>query len=90
MIGDTLYDAEAARGAGTVAAGLLTGGFAREALTEAGCLVGLHQILFRGQRLLVRGANLEPNWPPTGAERTPRVWLDATGAKIRGGKWPIR
>jgi phosphoglycolate phosphatase-like HAD superfamily hydrolase len=39
MIGDTPYDAEAAVGAGTAAAGLLTGGFAREALTEAGCFV---------------------------------------------------
>jgi phosphoglycolate phosphatase-like HAD superfamily hydrolase len=37
MIGDTPYDAEAARGAGTAAAGLLTGGFAKEALAEAGC-----------------------------------------------------
>jgi len=36
-IGDTPYDAEAARGAGASAAGLLTGGFAREALKEAGC-----------------------------------------------------
>jgi HAD superfamily hydrolase (TIGR01549 family) len=39
MIGDTPYDAEAAAGAGTAAAGLLTGGFAREALAEAGCFV---------------------------------------------------
>jgi HAD superfamily hydrolase (TIGR01549 family) len=39
MIGDTPYDAEAARGAGTAAAGLLTGGFSKEALTEAGCFV---------------------------------------------------
>jgi phosphoglycolate phosphatase-like HAD superfamily hydrolase len=39
MIGDTPYDAEAAIGAGTAAAGLLTGGFAKEALTEAGCFV---------------------------------------------------
>jgi HAD superfamily hydrolase (TIGR01549 family) len=37
MIGDTPYDAEAALGAGTAAAGLLTGGFAKEALVEAGC-----------------------------------------------------
>jgi HAD superfamily hydrolase (TIGR01549 family) len=37
MIGDTPYDAEAAIGAGTAAAGLLTGGFSREALTGAGC-----------------------------------------------------
>jgi HAD superfamily hydrolase (TIGR01549 family) len=37
MIGDTPYDAEAARSAGVAAAGLLTGGFAKEALLEAGC-----------------------------------------------------
>jgi len=37
MIGDTPYDAEAGLGAGTAAAGLLTGGFAREALIKAGC-----------------------------------------------------
>jgi hypothetical protein len=35
MIGDTPYDAEAALGAGTSAGGLLTGGFAREALEGA-------------------------------------------------------
>lgn len=39
MIGDTPYDAEAALGAGASAAGLLPGGFAREALAEAGCFV---------------------------------------------------
>ncbi|MEA2943710.1 MAG: hypothetical protein QOD09_4239 [Bradyrhizobium sp.] len=39
MIGDTPYDAEAADAAGIAAAGLLTGGFAREALAEAGCVV---------------------------------------------------
>jgi phosphoglycolate phosphatase-like HAD superfamily hydrolase len=38
MVGDTPYDAEAAVGAGTSAAGVLTGGFSREALLEAGCL----------------------------------------------------
>ena len=37
MIGDTPYDAEAARGAGTAAAGLLTGGFVESVLTDAGC-----------------------------------------------------
>jgi phosphoglycolate phosphatase-like HAD superfamily hydrolase len=37
MIGDTPYDAEAARGAGTAAAGLLTGGLVDEVLTDAGC-----------------------------------------------------
>ncbi|MEA2836451.1 MAG: hypothetical protein QOD89_1001 [Bradyrhizobium sp.] len=44
MIGDTPYDAEAARGAGTAAAGLLTGGFAKEALAEAGCFVVAHEL----------------------------------------------
>jgi len=38
MIGDTPYDAEAAYAAGTAAAGVLTGGFSKEALTEAGAL----------------------------------------------------
>ena len=37
MIGDTPYDAEAGLEAGTAAAGVLTGGFAQEALREAGC-----------------------------------------------------
>jgi HAD superfamily hydrolase (TIGR01549 family) len=38
MIGDTPYDAEAAQGAGTAAAGVLTGGFSKETLMQAGCL----------------------------------------------------
>jgi len=37
MIGDTPYDAEAASGAGTAAAGVLSGGFTEEALRGAGC-----------------------------------------------------
>jgi phosphoglycolate phosphatase-like HAD superfamily hydrolase len=37
MVGDTPYDAEAGLAAGTKAAGVLTGGFSTEALTEAGC-----------------------------------------------------
>jgi HAD superfamily hydrolase (TIGR01509 family) len=48
MIGDTPYDAEAATAAGTAAAGLLTGGFTREALTKAGCFAvagGLRELL---------------------------------------------
>jgi HAD superfamily hydrolase (TIGR01549 family) len=44
MIGDTPYDAEAAIGAGTAAAGLLTGGFSREALTGAGCFAVASQL----------------------------------------------
>jgi phosphoglycolate phosphatase-like HAD superfamily hydrolase len=37
MVGDTPYDAEAASGAGTAAAGVLTGGFSADALSGAGC-----------------------------------------------------
>ena len=37
MIGDTPYDAEAGLEAGTKAAGVLTGGFSTEALSQAGC-----------------------------------------------------
>lgn len=57
MIGDTPYDAEAASGAGTAAAGLLTGGFAKQALLQAGCfavadeLLELPAILKAGQRV---------------------------------------
>jgi phosphoglycolate phosphatase-like HAD superfamily hydrolase len=56
MIGDTPYDAEAASGAGIAAAGLLTGGFAKQALLEAGCfavadaLLELPAIFKAGQR----------------------------------------
>jgi HAD superfamily hydrolase (TIGR01549 family) len=37
MIGDTPYDAEAAHGASTGSAGVLTGGFSKETLLQAGC-----------------------------------------------------
>jgi phosphoglycolate phosphatase-like HAD superfamily hydrolase len=37
MIGDTPYDAEAGLEAGTKAAGVLTGGFSAQVLSEAGC-----------------------------------------------------
>jgi HAD superfamily hydrolase (TIGR01549 family) len=37
MVGDTPYDAEAARGAGVVAIGVLTGGFSKEILQASGC-----------------------------------------------------
>jgi HAD superfamily hydrolase (TIGR01549 family) len=39
MIGDTPYDAEAGLEAGTSAGGVLTGGFTRPALIDAGCFV---------------------------------------------------
>jgi phosphoglycolate phosphatase-like HAD superfamily hydrolase len=57
MVGDTPYDAEAAIEAGTSAAGVLTGGFSREALLEAGCfavagdLLGLVSRLERGEQV---------------------------------------
>jgi HAD superfamily hydrolase (TIGR01509 family) len=38
VVGDTPYDAEAARSAGLVAVGVLCGGFPEEALREAGCV----------------------------------------------------
>jgi len=45
MVGDTPYDAEAAIEAGASAAGVLTGGFAREALLEAGCFAVADDLL---------------------------------------------
>jgi phosphoglycolate phosphatase-like HAD superfamily hydrolase len=44
MIGDTPYDTEAAMATGVASIGLLSGGFAREALVEAGALDVLEQI----------------------------------------------
>jgi hypothetical protein len=44
MIGDTPYDAEAASGAGTAAAAVLTGGFTVEALRGAGCVAVADEI----------------------------------------------
>jgi HAD superfamily hydrolase (TIGR01549 family) len=44
MIGDTPYDAEAASGASTAAAGVLTGGFSVEALFGAGCFAVAREI----------------------------------------------
>jgi phosphoglycolate phosphatase-like HAD superfamily hydrolase len=38
VIGDTPYDAEAARKAGIKSIGVLTGGFAEQALKDAGCI----------------------------------------------------
>jgi HAD superfamily hydrolase (TIGR01549 family) len=49
MIGDTPYDAEAASGAGTAAAGVLTGGFSIDSLRGAGCFAIADEV----SRLLV-------------------------------------
>ena len=44
MIGDTPYDAQAARAAGVSALGVLTGGFRDQALKDAGCLAVVKEI----------------------------------------------
>jgi phosphoglycolate phosphatase-like HAD superfamily hydrolase len=59
MIGDTPYDAEAGLEAGTKAAGVLTGGFGFDVLSEAGCLAvandlaGLVKNLLTGEETLL-------------------------------------
>jgi len=57
MIGDTPYDAEAASGAGTAAAGVLTGGFSIDALRGAGCFAIADEV----SRLLVYLENAKPS-----------------------------
>jgi HAD superfamily hydrolase (TIGR01549 family) len=44
MIGDTPYDAKAARAAGVSALGVLTGGFRDQALKDAGCFAVVREI----------------------------------------------
>ena len=44
MTGDTPYDAEAARGAGVTAFGVLTGGFSQATLKDAGCLAAIKEV----------------------------------------------
>ena len=60
MTGDTPYDAEAARGAGVSALGVLTGGFSETALKDAGCFAAIKEV---GE---MRGFLATP-------ERTPRI-----------------
>ena len=57
MIGDTPYDAEAASGAGTAAAGVLSGGFTEEALRGAGCFAVAGEI----SRLLTALEDTKPS-----------------------------
>ena len=54
MIGDTPYDGEAASGAGTAAAGVLTGGFSADALRGAGCFAVAGEISSRLPPLRIR------------------------------------
>jgi phosphoglycolate phosphatase-like HAD superfamily hydrolase len=44
MTGDTPYDAEAARGAGVSALGVLTGGFSQTSLKDAGCFAAIKEV----------------------------------------------
>jgi phosphoglycolate phosphatase-like HAD superfamily hydrolase len=58
MIGDTPFDAQAARSAGATAWGTLTGGHARSSLIDAGCSVVVSSVgdfepFFRREKPLV-------------------------------------
>jgi HAD superfamily hydrolase (TIGR01549 family) len=44
MTGDTPYDAQAARGAGISALGVLTGGFSQQTLKDAGCFAAIKEV----------------------------------------------
>jgi phosphoglycolate phosphatase-like HAD superfamily hydrolase len=57
VIRDTPYDAEAASGAGTATAGVLSGGFSPEALREAGCFAVADDV----SRLLVALEESDPS-----------------------------
>jgi phosphoglycolate phosphatase-like HAD superfamily hydrolase len=55
VVGDTPYDAEAARGAGMKSLGVLCGGFSEAALREAGCLA-----VYEGPQDLLRRYDESP------------------------------
>lgn len=55
VIGDTPYDAEAARGAGLKSIGVLSGGFPAEALRAAGCIA-----VYEGPSDLLSGYDASP------------------------------
>src|SRR5260370_4478651 len=74
MIGDTPFDAQAARSAGATAWGTLTGGHPRSSLIDAGCSVVMSSIDDL-QRYVERGtpgisASAPREQPPTGAVHT--------------------
>jgi len=74
MIGDTPYDAEAGLEAGTSAGGVLTGGFTRAALTEAGCFLV-------AEDLLTLLPDLQTRWPlttPSAAEQKSPILKSAS------------
>jgi len=55
VVGDTPYDAEAARNAGVKTVGVLSGGFSEQALREAGCIA-----VYRDTEDLVRNYETSP------------------------------
>ena len=55
VVGDTPYDAEAARNAGVKTVGVLSGGFMEQALREAGCIA-----VYRDTEDLVRNYETSP------------------------------
>ena len=55
VVGDTPYDAEAARNAGVKTVGVLSGGFTEQALREAGCIA-----VYRDAEDLVRNYETSP------------------------------
>lgn len=55
VVGDTPYDAEAARSAGVKTVGVLSGGFTEQALREAGCIA-----VYRDTEDLVRNYETSP------------------------------
>jgi phosphoglycolate phosphatase-like HAD superfamily hydrolase len=64
MIGDTPFDAQAARSAGATAWGTLTGGHARSSLIDAGCSVVVSSVgdfepFFRREKPLVSSASTD-------------------------------
>jgi HAD superfamily hydrolase (TIGR01549 family) len=58
VVGDTPYDAEAARNAGLKTVGVLSGGFSEQALREAGCIA-----IYRDPEDLLKNYNSSPLAP---------------------------
>jgi phosphoglycolate phosphatase-like HAD superfamily hydrolase len=63
MIGDTPYDAEAGLEAGTKAAGVLTGGFGFDVLSDAGCFTVTHNLAGLINNLLTGKETSLPDQP---------------------------
>jgi HAD superfamily hydrolase (TIGR01509 family) len=69
MIGDTPYDAEAARAAGLVSIGVQSGHFSRSDLQDAGCAAVFFDLRALGQKLEERVPKVDPvQAPPVQAD----------------------